>query len=154
MVNVCCACFNSPDLFKEFWKAPHETDWLTLFIKAIKESKLLKQRIWPFHFKCTVSWSINFWGLWLIQCHLVKSPLVKHLGWTSIAHIPSTNIAPTPSVIDNSTGNWHFDQRTFALCVSWMMFHQWKRINHKQITRWQHLSRLKASAFSSLQKNS
>ncbi len=24
---------------------------------------------------------------------------------------------------------------------------QWKRINHKQITRWQHLSRLKASAF-------
>ncbi len=25
--------------------------------------------------------------------------------------------------------------------------HQWKRFNRKQITRWQHLSRLKASAF-------
>jgi hypothetical protein len=24
---------------------------------------------------------------------------------------------------------------------------QWKRINHKQIARWQHLSHLKASAF-------
>ncbi len=29
---------------------------------------------------------------------------------------------------------------------------QWKRINHKQSIRWQHLSRLKASAFFSLQK--
>jgi hypothetical protein len=28
---------------------------------------------------------------------------------------------------------------------------QWKGINHKQSTRWQHLSRLKASAFFSLQ---
>ncbi len=28
---------------------------------------------------------------------------------------------------------------------------QWKGINHKQITRWQHLSQLKASAFFSLQ---
>ncbi len=28
---------------------------------------------------------------------------------------------------------------------------QWKGINHKQITRWQHLSRLKASSFFSLQ---
>jgi hypothetical protein len=31
---------------------------------------------------------------------------------------------------------------------------QWKSINCKQSTRWQHLSRLKASAFFSLQKNS
>jgi hypothetical protein len=30
--------------------------------------------------------------------------------------------------------------------------HQWKRINHKQRARWQHLSRLKSSAFFSLQK--
>ncbi len=30
---------------------------------------------------------------------------------------------------------------------------QWKGINRKQITRWQHLSQLKASAFFSLQKN-
>ncbi len=30
---------------------------------------------------------------------------------------------------------------------------QWKGINCKQCTRWQHLSRLKASAFFSLQKN-
>ncbi len=29
---------------------------------------------------------------------------------------------------------------------------QWKGINHKQITRWQHLSRLKASAIFSLLK--
>jgi hypothetical protein len=29
---------------------------------------------------------------------------------------------------------------------------QWKGINHKQSTRWQHLSWLKASAFFSLQK--
>ncbi len=29
---------------------------------------------------------------------------------------------------------------------------QWKGINHKQSTRWQHLSRLKASVFFSLQK--
>ncbi len=29
---------------------------------------------------------------------------------------------------------------------------QWKGINRKQSTRWQHLSRLKASAFFSLQK--
>jgi len=28
---------------------------------------------------------------------------------------------------------------------------QWKGINHKQSTRWQHLSQLKASAFFSLQ---
>jgi len=32
----------------------------------------------------------------------------------------------------------------------WAM-QQWKGINHKQSTRWQHLSRLKASAFFSLQ---
>jgi hypothetical protein len=30
---------------------------------------------------------------------------------------------------------------------------QWKGINRKQSTRWQHLSRLKAIAFFSLQKN-
>ncbi len=30
---------------------------------------------------------------------------------------------------------------------------RWKRIHRKQSTRWQHLSRLKASAFFSLQKN-
>jgi hypothetical protein len=30
---------------------------------------------------------------------------------------------------------------------------QWNRISRKQSARWQHLSRLKASAFSSLQKN-
>jgi hypothetical protein len=30
---------------------------------------------------------------------------------------------------------------------------QWKRINCKQSARWQHPSRLKASAFFSLQKN-
>jgi hypothetical protein len=35
-----------------------------------------------------------------------------------------------------------------------LVFKQWKGINHKQSTRWQHLSRLKASAFFSLQKNS
>ncbi len=29
---------------------------------------------------------------------------------------------------------------------------EWKGINHKQSTRWQHLSQLKASAFFSLQK--
>jgi hypothetical protein len=29
---------------------------------------------------------------------------------------------------------------------------KWKGINHKQSTRWQHLSRIKASAFFSLQK--
>jgi hypothetical protein len=29
----------------------------------------------------------------------------------------------------------------------------WKGINRKQSTRWQHLSRLKASAFFALQKN-
>jgi hypothetical protein len=32
------------------------------------------------------------------------------------------------------------------------IFLQWKRINRKQSARWQHLSWLKASAFSSLQK--
>ncbi len=31
-------------------------------------------------------------------------------------------------------------------------FYQWKRISHKQSARWQHLSRLKASAFYSLQR--
>ncbi len=31
-------------------------------------------------------------------------------------------------------------------------YSQWKGIDHKQSTRWQHLSRLKASAFFSLQK--
>jgi hypothetical protein len=30
---------------------------------------------------------------------------------------------------------------------------EWKGINRKQSTRWQHLSRLKASAFFSLQKS-
>jgi hypothetical protein len=30
---------------------------------------------------------------------------------------------------------------------------QWKRINCKQNARWQHLSQLKASVFSSLEKN-
>jgi hypothetical protein len=32
-----------------------------------------------------------------------------------------------------------------------IILQQWKGINHKQSTRWQHLSRLKASAFFSLQ---
>ncbi len=35
-----------------------------------------------------------------------------------------------------------------------MIIHfEWKGINHKQSTRWQHLSRLKASAYLSLQRN-
>jgi hypothetical protein len=36
---------------------------------------------------------------------------------------------------------------------SQIVMSQLKTINHKQIARWQHLSRLKASAFFSLQKN-
>jgi hypothetical protein len=32
------------------------------------------------------------------------------------------------------------------------IYKQWKGINRKQSTRWQHLSRLKASVFFSLQK--
>ncbi len=35
----------------------------------------------------------------------------------------------------------------------WQCFMQWKGINRKQSTRWQHRPRLKASAFFSLQKN-
>ncbi len=35
--------------------------------------------------------------------------------------------------------------------VHWLTLKQWKGINHKQSTRWQHLSQLKASAFFSLQ---
>ena len=38
--------------------------------------------------------------------------------------------------------------------IFWHLFHsQWKGINRKQSTRWQHLSWLKASVFFSLQKN-
>jgi len=39
---------------------------------------------------------------------------------------------------------WKFNQQAIQ---------QWKGINRKQSTRWQHLSQLKASAFFSLQKN-
>jgi hypothetical protein len=41
--------------------------------------------------------------------------------------------------------------RCHARRLGW--WDQWKRINHNQSTRWQHLSRLKASAFFSLHKN-
>ncbi len=37
--------------------------------------------------------------------------------------------------------------------ILYIIYLQWKGINRKQSTRWQHLSRLKASAFFSLQKN-
>jgi hypothetical protein len=40
---------------------------------------------------------------------------------------------------------------TIGQLENWPTF-QWKGINHKQNTRWQHLSQLKASAFFSLQK--
>ncbi len=33
-----------------------------------------------------------------------KSQLVECLGWKSIAHIPSPNLAPTPSISGNITG--------------------------------------------------
>ncbi len=40
-----------------------------------------------------------------------------------------------------------------AVILSIIMYGvKWKGINRKQITRWQHLSQLKASAFFSLQK--
>jgi hypothetical protein len=39
------------------------------------------------------------------------------------------------------------DWKSWPICSA-----QWKGINRKQSTRWQHLSRLKASAFFSLQK--
>jgi hypothetical protein len=39
------------------------------------------------------------------------------------------------------------------ICNFFPMQAEWKGINRKQSTRWQHLSRLKASAFFSLQKN-
>jgi hypothetical protein len=45
--------------------------------------------------------------------------------------------------------------RAAGLLVSWLAVirkTQWKGINCKQITRWQHLSQLKASAFFSLKK--
>jgi hypothetical protein len=41
------------------------------------------------------------------------------------------------------------ENRTGGVWIS----RQWKGINPKKITRWQHLSWLKASAFFSLQKN-
>jgi hypothetical protein len=42
---------------------------------------------------------------------------------------------------------------TNVLITFFLAPYQWKGINRKQSTRWQHLSRLKASAFFSLQKN-
>ncbi len=41
----------------------------------------------------------------------------------------------------------------FFCCLTARHSCQWKGINRKQSTRWQHLSRLKASAFFSLKKN-
>jgi hypothetical protein len=41
----------------------------------------------------------------------------------------------------------YYDERCYAECRG-----QWKGINCKQSTKWQHLSRLKASTFFSLQK--
>ncbi len=45
--------------------------------------------------------------------------------------------------------------RTKNILYVWksISLEQWKGINRKQSTRWQHLSQLKASAFFSLQKN-
>ncbi len=43
-------------------------------------------------------------------------------------------------------GRWHEMERAFI-----RQGFQWKGINRKQSTRWQHLSQLKASAFFSLQ---
>ncbi len=48
----------------------------------------------------------------------------------------------------SSVINWIYLQQDFILYST-----EWKGINRKQSTRWQHLSRLKASAFLSLQKN-
>ena len=52
-----------------------------------------------------------------------------------------------------------YDENLQILCtvkmqrqLSFENLYQWKGINRKQSTRWQHLSRLKASAFFSLQK--
>jgi len=46
------------------------------------------------------------------------------------------------------TNRCHCYKTFFFVITEW---HRWKGINRKQSTRWQHLSRLKASAFFSLQ---
>ncbi len=45
----------------------------------------------------------------------------------------------------------YYTKGLYSWC--WERFAKWKGINCKQSTRWQHLSRLKASAFFSLRKN-
>ncbi len=67
----------------------------------------------------------------------VMKPLSSLLG-ENIVKLPPEQGLPDESIID---------------IASKLKFIQWKGINHKQSTRWQHLSRLKASALLSLQKN-
>jgi hypothetical protein len=49
--------------------------------------------------------------------------------------------------------NLTFHLNILSLFRRFALAEQWKGINRKQSTRWQHLSRLKASEFFSLQKN-
>jgi hypothetical protein len=55
-------------------------------------------------------------------------------------------------VADSTNGRTHFFNLELILGGATEKVLQLKGINRKQSTRWQHLSRLKASAFFSLQK--
>ncbi len=54
---------------------------------------------------------------------------------------------------DTQPKNAEHDTKQWVSFMTSIAMEQWKRISHKQSARWQHLSRLKASAFFSLQTN-
>jgi len=64
-------------------------------------------------------------------------------------------ISSNSKILKHKIGIVKFKPRASILHIFFLneLQMQWKGINCKQSTRWQHLSRLKASAFFSLQKN-
>jgi hypothetical protein len=55
--------------------------------------------------------------------------------------------------MSNSESTLMMELNIFICFIVRVVSKQWKGINRKQSTRWQHLSQLKASTFFSLQKN-
>ncbi len=65
----------------------------------------------------------------------------------SVSYLVKKFRALGTEAVHTSFSLWFRGYKTFFVCI-W----QWKGINRKQSTRWQHLSHLKAGAFFSLQK--
>ncbi len=91
-------------------------------------------------------------------CHLATClRLILFHSQCAILSICHLTICYVVTVILSPCHSVHLSFCQLAIISTWhsvkLIFSQWKGINCKQSTRWQHLSQLKASAFFSLQKN-